>query len=54
MIFIFLNVDLAKIEEAVRIEDENKEYRNIKNNLKGWKQQQRGLITNVRNIKKNI
>jgi hypothetical protein len=38
MIFIFLNVDLAKIEEAVRIEDENKEHQNIKNNLKGWEQ----------------
>jgi len=35
MIFIFLNVDLAKIEEAGKIEDENKEYQNIKNNLNG-------------------
>jgi len=31
MIFIFLNVDLAKIEEAGRIEDENKEYQNNQN-----------------------
>jgi hypothetical protein len=38
MIFIYLNVDLAKIEEAVRIEDKHKEYQNIKNNLKGWEQ----------------
>ena len=54
MIFIFLNAGLAKIEEAIRIEDKNKEYRNIKKKIKGWKQHQRGLITNVRNIKKNI
>ncbi|RLC22613.1 MAG: hypothetical protein DRH21_08200 [Deltaproteobacteria bacterium] len=39
MIFTFLNVDLVKIEEAGRIEDENKEYRNIKNNLNGQGQQ---------------
>ena len=35
MIIIFLNADLEKIEEAVGIEDETKEYRNIKSNLNG-------------------